>query len=344
LSKPKHVWSYKQRGSETELGPVSEAQFVALVKNGTISGSTLVRSPTRTKNNWVAAKRISAVAKLIKPPTAEPPTAEPPTAESALEPPKNNPPIVAAAPTVDEEPIVGTVIESGEPAANPFSSPGPGVVADASHGPPIDAQKIREQFKPLSSTAVAWLLRITLFVMAINGLCLLCFIIWGYSRVPSIQTAQMAVFIIQLILVILTAIFFFMWKYRAYANLQATCVNKLKSSAGWCVGVYFIPILNLFSPAVAMHEIQSRSKAKIGASVIIWWILMMVSSIMERVAWAAPGAPENKAGHVLSIASICLTIIAGYLLLRIIRTVTEKQRRYWLWFEQNSKQAGVGHE
>ncbi|MFK7768180.1 MAG: DUF4328 domain-containing protein [Mariniblastus sp.] len=322
MSKRQHEWTYKQQGSESEMGPVAEAQFVALVKNGTIVGSTLVRSSTRTKNKWIAVNRIPAVTKFIKQsdprqtsqsPKALAPNAQPPTNKLSK---------------------AKDLATAAEPVLNPYAAPLTDSAAIKSLGPPIAAETIYKRFKPLNSTAVTWLLRATMLAMAINAFCFLCFILWGRSKAPSIATAQTAAFVIQLILWIATGIFFLIWKHQAYANLKAACVNPLKTSAGWCVAVYFIPFVHLYRPVTAMYEIQSRSKAGIGSSVIGWWLLLILVSILSRVASTAPG-DDNKAGQVLTIVAICLGIIAGYLLLKIIRTITEKQRRYWLFLESN---------
>lgn len=301
MNKKQHRWSFKQSESESATGPLEEAKFVALVKNGTIQASTLVNSPTRTKNKWVAAKRIPALEKLFKPSKVE---------------------NVAAAPA--------------KPKENPCVAPASDAVAPVSRIQTKAEKDIYEKFQPLKSTVLVWLLRATILVMAIDGFLFWCFFEYGRSNSPSLATAQIGVFIVQLILVIATAIFFLRWKYQAYKNLQVACSSKLKTTAGWSIGCYFIPLLNIFRPAMAMHEIQSRSKAKIGYTVLAWWILLAWGGILDRVASTAPG-DDNRAGHFVTIVGFCLLIIAGFLLLKIIRTVTEKQRRYRVSLDPNSR-------
>lgn len=318
MSTRQHEWAYKQQDSDTETGPVTETQMVALVKNGTITGSTLVRSSTRTKDKWIAVKRIPAVAKFIKQPKDRP-TSDPLNSQA----PKNGPSISK------------DLAATSKPVENPYAAPITDEVASRSTGSSVAAATMLEGFKPLNSTMVTWLLRATMLAMSINGLCLLFFILYGHSKVRTIAAVQTGVFYLQLALFIATTIFFLRWKHQAYSNLQAACVEKLKTSAGWCVAVYFIPLVQLYRPASAMHEIQSRSKAGVGASVIGWWLLVFLGAICIRVAQTAPGGSENNAGNAVSLIGLCLAIAAGYLLLRIIRTVTEKQRRYGLYLENN---------
>ena len=155
---------------------MSEAQFIALVKNGTIRGNTLVGSPTRTGNKWVAAGRIPALAKFFKPP---------PTKQSNVEKEKG---------------------AAGAPVVNPVSAPATATVAPASRSQLNTAKKIYKQFQPLNSTVVVWLLRAAMLVMAIHAILHWC--LYHYGRSPSVSMAQVGIFILQLVLVIATTIFF----------------------------------------------------------------------------------------------------------------------------------------
>lgn len=289
---------------------------MALVKNGTIVASTFVCSETRTKNKWVAVTRIPAIAKFIEQPASPPETAS-----------------TSGQPLVIQPAVTSNAAEPKVQSANPFQPANP-YAAPATESFPqrsptrsSAAKTIYEKFQPLNSTVLNWLLRATLFVIAINALFFFCFILRGSTKLPTLVTVGLVTGILQIILLIVTAIFYLRWKYRAYANLQAACVEPLKTSAGWSIAVYFIPIVNLFRPVMVMHEIQSRSKAGIGSLVIAWWILVCLGGILDRIAMTAPGN-DNKAGHVVSFAALCMTLIAGYLLLKIIRIVTEKQQRY----------------
>ncbi|MEM7479008.1 MAG: DUF4328 domain-containing protein, partial [Planctomycetota bacterium] len=208
------------------------------------------------------------------------------------------------------------------------------LVADPYRAPPSDSVGARttastqEQFQSLNSTVLVWLLRATMFVMAVHGFVFWWFFEFGYRRNSGLVSLQVGIFIIQMILVLLTGIFFLRWKHRAYKNLQVACSGALKTTAGWSVACYFIPFINLFRPATAMHEIQSRSQAKIGFSVCSWWVFYLLSILLGRVAANAPGGNDNPAGNVMTIVAISLAIVAGFLLLKIINTITEKHRRY----------------
>ena len=183
----------------------------------------------------------------------------------------------------------------------------------------------------LESRAVAaiWLLRFTLLVTAIH-----CFIFWMMyeqgQRVRTLKFVQLGVFSTQLIFTLVTAVFFLRWKYQASANLQLACEEPLEYSPGWCCGVYFIPIWNFFKPYNAMQEIQSRSKAGVGVVTFVWWGLWIVSIVMLNAILKNGGNGKFDRICFISILAICVSMIAGFFVLKVIKAVTKKQNQYRL--------------
>ena len=82
-----HQWYYKQ-AEGPEVGPITESQFVKLIKKGDITRTTRVYSETRTKGKWYTASKVPSVAKLLSPapPVVESPVAVPPEKESPAQP------------------------------------------------------------------------------------------------------------------------------------------------------------------------------------------------------------------------------------------------------------------
>lgn len=62
-----HVWYYQRTSLLTVVdeGPFSDQQMMVLAKEGKLKLDTPVRSPTRTKNNWIAAESVPAIAIAI---------------------------------------------------------------------------------------------------------------------------------------------------------------------------------------------------------------------------------------------------------------------------------------
>lgn len=276
-------WSYRNPGSESAVGPISESEFVKRLKDGSINRESLVMSATRTKGKWVQAGKVPAIAKLIQP-----------------------------------EQVQKIEIAASSPKRKPA-------------GQLHSAERILKGFLPLESRSkpTIWLLRITMLVMAINcgGIWLLCQD--GFREHRSLlAVTNIVVFAIQSILFVTTAVFFLRWKYRAYKNLQVACEEPLSTTAGWSCAVYFIPILNIFRPAMAMHELQARSKANIGVSVYAWWILWFIGGIIANATLRNSTGRFDQRFFNVTLLNVVVLVIAGFLLLKIIKTVTEKQRRY----------------
>src|SRR5271155_2156330 len=84
----------------------------------------------------------------------------------------------------------------------------------------------------------------------------------------------------------ITAITFFVWLYRASANVHALGASELNAGPGLAIGFYFIPFINLFMPFITMGEIWKASidaphwKEQKGTLLIpLWWLLQIGSGI-----------------------------------------------------------------
>lgn len=175
-----------------------------------------------------------------------------------------------------------------------------------------------------------WALRFIMLVLAGR-----IFLFWRFyeSRRPSdlVRTSESATLVLGLVMLMVTGIFHLRWKYRANANLSLVCKRPLKySPLGSCV-YYFVPLLNFVFPMRALHEIQSRSKANVGYMVYVWWTLVIGSTLLERAFYLQPGSSVlvGRDWIVLMVVA-SLRLIAGFFLIKIIKSVTEKQRRYCL--------------
>ena len=96
-------------------------------------------------------------------------------------------------------------------------------------------------------------------------------------------------------LIVITAIVFLTWIYRAHKNLGALGARNLDFTSGWAVGWFFIPIMNLVRPYQIAEEIRAASNPEITdptsweehkASGVIrgWWALWILSGIAARLS------------------------------------------------------------
>jgi len=148
---------------------------------------------------------------------------------------------------------------------------------------------------------------------------------------PTLETSdtlRTGINVINLIMLILTMIFFIMWFRRAYYNLHCLSWNEARHSEGWAAGSWFIPILNLFWPYQIMEDIwrgtQNAIRERFGepqSSAIVgwWWALYLVNNFYgyftSFISGNASGVGElitatkvELIGELISIAAIIITV------------------------------------
>ena len=143
--------------------------------------------------------------------------------------------------------------------------------------------------------------------------------------------------LIDVVLALLTVVFFSMWIYRAAANIVAAGVSGFDFTPGWAVGWYFIPIANLFKPFAAMRQIWNASHGEQGdrlnhanGPLALWWGCWVFSGIASNISLRMsfnPSSAEDllmgqQVGLVASVVSLVL-YPAAY---RLIEGVTTAQR------------------
>jgi hypothetical protein len=103
----------------------------------------------------------------------------------------------------------------------------------------------------------------------------------------AFQSGQAPIVILATVLAFMlfaTTIVFLVWVYRVSANVHAMGAQDLQATAGFSVGMYFIPFYNLAMPPVIMNEIAKASinaghwqAQKMPAIVPIWWTLQIAT-------------------------------------------------------------------
>lgn len=107
----------------------------------------------------------------------------------------------------------------------------------------------------------------------------------------QIATAEMIVtaFSVALILVfVVSMVLVGKWIYDSQHNARALGVPDLQYSPTMAVGSFFIPIVGLFLPFVAMQQMVNGSFEKAGKPtfhplILLWWVCFVMSSIANRI-------------------------------------------------------------
>jgi hypothetical protein len=124
---------------------------------------------------------------------------------------------------------------------------------------------------------------------------------------------------------LLSTVLFYLWLYRAIRNLPVLGAKSVDLSPGFVIVSFYLPILNLFLPFLAMRKLWRASfnprqwpTQRVGIVVTILW----VSWVLGRHGWIGPDAStiyaiqlEPEASYlmsteVLSEAFGCITFIA----------------------------------
>ncbi len=143
--------------------------------------------------------------------------------------------------------------------------------------------------------------------------------------------------VLEFIIYVATVVFFLMWLYRAHNNLRAfNQWNRLEYSAGWAVGSFFIPFVNLVVPYRAVREVWEKSVppdqahlAEPGspASFPLWWLFWLLSSFANNISMRLAfneNVPESTA-TVVSIIASALSIVAAVFAYQVVDVIDMRQ-------------------
>lgn len=151
---------------------------------------------------------------------------------------------------------------------------------------------------------------------------------WVDTIITGTQVA-MGIYIVGLIS-------FMMWTYRAAGNSRALGAIGMRTSPGWAVGWYFIPILSFWKPYQAAIEIWRASNAPLSASrpetptyLIIWWITSVLGNIASNIIlrFETVSAEGFAAEPFLLGAELVLLMISLSLTIRFVRETAAAQTK-----------------
>lgn len=154
---------------------------------------------------------------------------------------------------------------------------------------------------------------------------------------------QLGIGLAQAIVLVAAAVAFLAWFFRAYTNLEALGVQRLRYGRRWSVGAWFVPILNLFRPKQIANDIwrgsdpdaAERPLAGIGSVPALfwfWWAAFLLSGALYNAAARAeleavvPEALLTTNGLWLA-ADVVGAISAPLAIAVVLRTTSRQERR-----------------
>lgn len=158
------------------------------------------------------------------------------------------------------------------------------------------------------------------------------------EQVDANDSRQALIGISQLALIGFTAIVFLRWVFISAKNAQSFSDHLMSHSPGWCVGWYFVPIMNLFRPYQAMKEIWQASQARPNEDwfdaptpgvVNAWWGLWILCGIVGqanfRFSLRAESIEEFIASDVISIGTLAVGVVLDFVVIAMISRLVKIQ-------------------
>ncbi len=164
--------------------------------------------------------------------------------------------------------------------------------------------------------------------------------------------------LVQLVVLILSIVFFIMWFRRAYNNLHICQVKTLPFSEGWASGSWFVPIISLHYPyrimksiwietQLALRKQGERYETYVDGYLGWWWTFWLigniVSNIQAQLTLRGEFSIHEPGMIVMELISDSSMLIAAYLCWRMIKKTSAMEddlhQRYneWLAFQTQQK-------
>lgn len=109
------------------------------------------------------------------------------------------------------------------------------------------------------------------------------------GRAQTYDNRQWLLAIIELSVSLSGFVLFLAWVYRVNRNARALGADWMRYSAGWSVGCFFVPFINLVMPYLALREIWRASRpgpkgqpqALPSPLLIVWWEAEIINAVIQ---------------------------------------------------------------
>ncbi|MFF8288213.1 DUF4328 domain-containing protein [Streptomyces sp. NPDC016309] len=142
----------------------------------------------------------------------------------------------------------------------------------------------------------------------------------------------------QVLTLVATAVVFVVWLHRVRVNAAVLAPGIPTSGAGWAIGGWFVPVVNLWMPRRIVRESwRASGRAPYGvhadeepATVVnVWWALWLLTVFVGRAAAMAydkADSPERLvAAARLMVAADSLSVAAAVCAVLVVRRLTAMQ-------------------
>jgi Domain of unknown function (DUF4328) len=152
------------------------------------------------------------------------------------------------------------------------------------------------------------------------------------SEIDSSDTRQAAIGGLQGLAFIAGAVVFIVWMHGAYKHLDPA---ERRYGAGWAIGGWFVPILNLWRPKQIVNDIwraggRDASDKEPGWLLLSWWLIFLVANWAANVGVRTLGDDtweELRTGTIAYLISDSLDVVGAILAIVVVRTATDRLDR-----------------
>jgi hypothetical protein len=153
---------------------------------------------------------------------------------------------------------------------------------------------------------------------------------------------QQVISVINILLLLVSTIFFLMWVYRAYENLYKIRSGNMHNTPGWAVGFWFVPIVSFYKPYEIMKDIwvktqehslpdEQSGNIKKPYLVGIWWAMNLLNIIASYFVTFAYKNDKSIDGLITLTVALMFTNVFTL----IVKTVTLILLNNMVIFEKN---------
>ena len=127
---------------------------------------------------------------------------------------------------------------------------------------------------------------------------------------------------------------FLIWLTRSCKNAWLLDAPRIKTTPGWAIAYYFIPILQLWKPFTTMKEIRSASYGNdrpLRSNIQLWWAFWIAAFALETLSiFFILGTHKTEQALTLSRLLLISTpafIILNVLTILLVTNITQAQLR-----------------
>jgi hypothetical protein len=147
---------------------------------------------------------------------------------------------------------------------------------------------------------------------------------------------------VSLLAMVASVTVFLTWLWRARVNSERLSGVRHRMGRGWTIGAWFCPVVNLWFPRRIVDDIWRASRPGVPADqlqidplplsplVRAWWLVLIANYAMQYLLRLQTNTSDVTVGYFETIAvystiSTGLMLVAGVLLIRVVRQITEWQ-------------------